>query len=293
MFQNDVLLTVRNLNVIFKNGNTYNHAVKDVSFDVYQGEVLGLAGESGSGKSTVARSIMRLQRTNSGDIFWNNLRINGSLSRSEAQNVVGNIQMIFQDPAASVNDRCKVLDILCEGLMNVRKGLTAAERKQIAAKALIEVGMRPEDMNRFPYAFSGGQLQRIGIARALLVHPTLVIADEPVSSLDLSVRSQIIDLLNELKNSRNLTYLFISHDLSLMRHFCDRIAVMRRGEIVEIGRTEQLFDNPVNPYTRMLLSAIPVPNPDVEQGRTFYMFEDTDIQTHQWTEVESGHFALK
>lgn len=204
--------------------------------------------------------------------------------------------MIFQDPMSSLNDRAKVDYIVKEGLINVNHHLSEAEQQEKVNQALTDVGLLPEFASRFPHEFSGGQRQRIGIARALIMEPSFIIADEPISALDVSIRAQILNLLSELQAKRGLTYLFIAHDLSVMKFICDRIAVIQRGRIVELAETELLFRHPLHPYTRALLSAIPTPNPDVERNRDLLVYDESlhhyDKEQPSWQEVEPGHMIL-
>ncbi len=242
------LLSVERLRVEFV-------AVRDVDFHIMQGETFGLVGESGSGKTTIGRAIVRINETSGGRILWKGRRIDGPISRELDLEVVQKIQMIFQDPMASLNERAKVDYIVSEGLYNIRGFADEEERRAKVARALLDVGLLPEFASRFPHEFSGGQRQRIGIARALVMEPELLVADEPISALDVSIRAQVLNLLAELQREKGLTYLFIAHDLSVMRFITDRIAVIRLGRIVELAETEELFGHPFHPYTKALLSA--------------------------------------
>lgn len=290
------LLQINNLCISFRSIHTQDvlRAVNNVSFEVYPGEIFGLAGESGSGKTTLAKAILRLQSTDSGSILYKGNQINRRLSHHEKFDYIRQVQMVFQDPVASINDRAKVYDILNEGLNNISKRMPEKDHRAKIETILTEVGLVPDDMNRFAYTFSGGQLQRIGIARALLMKPELIVADEPVSALDLSVRGQILNLMNALKKKHHLTFVFISHDLSLMRYFCNRIAIMCSGKIVELGASEQIFNHPIHAYTQSLLSAIPIPNPNVERQRAvFTCTEDIrDKMGNELVEIEAGHFVV-
>lgn len=213
----------------------------NVSFDIYRGETFGLVGESGSGKTTIGRAIIRINKVSAGDILYEGKRISGKIDRECDREVIRNIQMIFQDPMASLNERAKVDYIISEGLMSVNHGMSAAERKEKVEQALLDVGLLPEFASRFPHEFSGGQRQRIGIARCLVMNPSFIIADEPISALDVSIRAQVLNLLSRLQQERGLTYLFIAHDLSVMRFITNRIAVIYKGVIVELAETEELF----------------------------------------------------
>lgn len=271
------LLQVRDLDIVFGRGRNACHAVKGVSFDINQGEVLGLVGESGSGKTTIGNAIMRLIPVSGGEIFYCGQKINGKINRTLDKLLIQEMQMIFQNPLQSLNSRAKINDIVREGLQNIHPEMSREQQNHLIAQTLIDVGLRPEYGNRFPYSFSGGQIQRIGIARSVIMNPSFIIADEPVSALDLSVRSQILNLMMELRKKRNLTYLFISHDLSIMRLICDRIAVIKSGKIVEMAQAEQIYENPQHPYTKSLLSAIPIPNPDLERERKYFFCDEKEI----------------
>ena len=291
----EVLLSVRDMSICFGKGKHLFRAVDRVSFDIYKGETFGLVGESGSGKTTIGRAIIRINPTTSGEVIFKGERINGRISRELDRRVTREIQMIFQDPMASLNERAKVDYIVSEGLMSGHK-LPEAERRARVEKALQEVGLLPEFASRFPHEFSGGQRQRIGVARALIMQPDFIIADEPISALDVSIRAQVLNLLSQLQQERGLTYLFISHDLSVMRFICDRIAVVHLGEIVELADTDTLYSHPLHPYTRALLSAIPVPNPQVEKEKKLLVYDpsvhDYAKDAPVFTEIEPGHFVL-
>ncbi|SDA38169.1 oligopeptide transport system ATP-binding protein [Lachnospiraceae bacterium G11] len=292
----EVLLEVKDLHVSFGRGKSLFEAVKGVNFNIYKGETFGLVGESGSGKTTIGRAIIRMYPTSGGEVIFNGQKINGKISKELDKEVIHNIQMIFQDPMASLNDRAKVSDIVKEGLINVQKGLSEKEQQEKVDKALLDVGLLPEFASRFPHEFSGGQRQRIGIARALIMEPSFIIADEPISALDVSIRAQVLNLLSKLQQERNLTYLFIAHDLSVMRFISDRIAVIEHGKIVELAPTEKLFAHPLHPYTQALLSAIPMPNPDLEQNKKVLVYDESvhDYSTDkpEWIEIEEEHFIL-
>ncbi|MBO4808114.1 MAG: ATP-binding cassette domain-containing protein [Lachnospiraceae bacterium] len=292
----EILLEVKDLHVSFGRGKSLFEAVKGVNFNIYKGETFGLVGESGSGKTTIGRAIIRMYPTSGGEVIFNGQKINGKISKELDKDVIHNIQMIFQDPMASLNDRAKVSDIVKEGLINVQKGLSEKEQQERVDKALLDVGLLPEFASRFPHEFSGGQRQRIGIARALIMEPSFIIADEPISALDVSIRAQVLNLLSKLQQERNLTYLFIAHDLSVMRFISDRIAVIEHGKIVELAPTEKLFAHPLHPYTQALLSAIPMPNPDLEQNKKVLVYDesvhDYSSDKPEWIEIEEEHFIL-
>lgn len=247
------LLDIRNISVSFGRGALKTVAVDGVSLAISRGETLGLVGESGSGKTTIGRAIMQLVSPSGGEIFFDGSPL--APSRANCRK----IQMIFQDPMSSLNERAKIEYIVTEGLFG--QGLSAHRRREAAAAALDDVGLGADCLSRFPHEFSGGQRQRIGIARALIMQPQLVVADEPVSALDVSVRAQVLNLFRALADKRGLSCLFISHDLSVVRYISDRTAVILGGRIVELAPTEELFRRPLHPYTRSLISAIPIADP--------------------------------
>ena len=248
-------------------------AVDDISFFIKPGETLGLVGESGSGKSTTGRAILRLHEPTDGDVLYQGLAIN-RLSKDEMKTMRRHMQMIFQDPYSSLNPRFKVLDIIGQALDIHRLSKNNEERKQRVEELLLMVGLKPEHAMRYPHEFSGGQRQRIGIARALAVEPDFIVCDEPLSALDVSIQSQIVDLLEDLQHRLGLTYLFIAHDLSMVKHISDRVAVMYAGKIVELAESEELYSNPQHPYTKSLLAAIPIPDPKVEAKKKRSLMED-------------------
>ena len=295
MAEREKLLEVDHIKVEFGKKNRPFVAVEDVSFDIYKGEIFGLVGESGSGKTTVGRSIVRANSLASGEIRLNGRKISGKLSKADDMQVTRDVQMIFQNPANSLNERANVGYIVAEGLYAAGRSYTKKQRQEMVEKALTDVGLMPEFAERFPHEFSGGQQQRIGIARALILNPSLIIADEPISALDVSVRAQVLNLLARLQKERELTYLFIAHDLSSVRFICDRVAVIRKGRILELAGSEQLFANPVHPYTKALLSAVPIPDPVDERNRNLLVYNPSeynyDGDSPVWTEVEPGHFV--
>ena len=287
--ENKPLLQVKDLTVTFGERHNKFTAVKNVSFDIFQGETFGLVGESGSGKTTIGRTVIRINPAASGEILYDGERISGRISREKDREVTRKIQMIFQDPMASLNERAKVDYIVSEGLYNLGGRVSEEERRKKVAQALSDVGLLPEFASRFPHEFSGGQRQRIGIARALIMEPEFIIADEPISALDVSIRAQVLNLMAELQRRRGLTYLLISHDLSVMRFICDRIAVIHLGRIVELS-------SPLHPYTRALLSAIPLPDPAAEKRKVLEVYDPSchhyEADPPTWTEIEPGHFVL-
>ena len=291
------LIEIRNLTVQFGSRRHPFTAVDNVSFDIYRGETFGLVGESGSGKTTIGRSIIRIHPTAGGDILFDGKKINGRISRDMDREVTRRIQMIFQDPMSSLNERAKIDYIVSEGLYSSQKHLSDDKRREKVELALSDVGLLPEFASRFPHEFSGGQRQRIGIARALIMEPDFIIADEPISALDVSIRAQVLNLMSELQKKRNLTYLFIAHDLSVVRFICDRIAVIHKGKIVELAESEELFAHPCHPYTRALLSAIPQPDPIAERQKQLIVYDSachnyTADNQPLWEEVYPGHFVL-
>ena len=296
MAERDVLLEVKDLQVTFGSKRRPFTAVDGVSFQIRRGETFGLVGESGSGKTTIGRSIIRINPTSGGEILYKGQKINGRIPRSLDRQVTRQIQMIFQDPMASLNERAKVSYIVAEGLYNQGVRLSEKELREKVGNALADVGLLPEFASRFPHEFSGGQRQRIGIARALVLEPDFIIADEPISALDVSIRAQVLNLLSDLQKKRGLTYLFIAHDLSVVRFICDRIAVIHKGKLVELAESEQLFAHPLHPYTRALLSAIPMPDPRSEKVKKLLVYDpgchDYAADPPVWTEVEPGHFVL-
>ncbi len=290
----EVILQVRDLKVAFGSRRKRFEAVKGVSFDVYKGETFGIVGESGSGKTTIGRSIIRVYPTSGGSIKFHDKEITGRISKELDREITNKIQMIFQDPMASLNERAKIDYIVSEGLQG--RGYSRKEIAEKVTQALNDVGLLPEFASRFPHEFSGGQRQRIGIARALVMNPEFIIADEPISALDVSIRAQVLNLMSQLQRERGLTYLFISHDLSVMRFICDRIAVIHKGLIVEMADTETLFRHPLHPYTRALLSAIPQPNPIAEKNKVLEVYDPSCHHYEQdppvWAEIEPGHHVL-
>jgi oligopeptide transport system ATP-binding protein len=294
---NEPLLSVRNLEVTFKKGNTSFSAVRDVSFDVMQGESFALVGESGSGKTTIGRTIIRINPASKGEIYFKGKRISGIIDKETDSWVIRNIQMIFQDPMASLNERATIDYIVSEGLYNFNLFSSEEERREKVFRALRDVGLLEEHAERYPHEFSGGQRQRICIARVLVMEPNFIIADEPISALDVSIRAQVLNLLKDLKRERGLSYLFIAHDLTVVRYFADRIAVIHQGELKELAQTDELFNRPLHPYTRSLLSAVPLPDPDLEKNKKLLVYDPATMHDYSkglpsWREIFPGHFVL-
>ena len=290
----EILLEVKDADIHFKIGRKTIKACNNINFKIYKGETFGLVGESGSGKTTISRAILGINKLTRGSINFHGLDISKKLKRKEILEVKKNIQMIFQDPAASLNERANVDYIVSEGLYNFGLYDSEEERRQKAADMLRNVGLLPEHLTRYPHEFSGGQRQRIGIARALVIEPELVLADEPISALDVSIRAQVLNLLKDLQVKKSLTYLFIAHDLSIIRYITDRIAVMHLGYFVELGTSEQIYSRPAHPYTKSLLTAIPQPDPISERNRKRIPYNQDGINYSgcEWIEIEEGHFVL-
>ena len=268
MINQEPILVVKDLKQHFKiNRNFTVKAVDGISFEINPGETYGLVGESGSGKSTTGRSIIRLYKPTSGSIVFNGKDISGKMDKETLSDLRTNMQMIFQDPMACLNPRRKVLDIIAEGLDIHHAYQTTEERNEKVYQILELVGLSREHASRYPHQFSGGQRQRIGIARALIMNPSLIIADEAISALDVSIQAQVVNLMKKIQKQTNIAYLFIAHDLSMVKYISNRIGVLHLGHLVETGTSEEIFNHPLHPYTKSLLSAIPHPNPDVEKNR--------------------------
>lgn len=268
-YKGQPILAVEGLKQYFRVSSSFTvKAVDNVSFRIYPGETYGLVGESGSGKSTIGRSVIRLYDPTAGKITFNGMDISKRISKSDSKALRTQMQMIFQDPMASLNPRKKVEDIIGEGLDIHHAYSSRSERKQKIDAILAKVGLAPEHSSRYPHQFSGGQRQRVGIARALIMNPKLIIADECISALDVSIQAQVVNLMKDIQQETGAAYLFIAHDLSMVKYISDRIGVLHLGHLLETGTTDEIFENPVHPYTRSLLSAIPSPNPVLEKNRT-------------------------
>ena len=289
------LVEVKDLQVTFGSGHKKFVAVDDVNFTIYKGETFSLVGESGSGKTTIGRALVRINPITKGEVLYAGKPITGKISKERDLEVIRKCQMIFQDPMASLNERAKVDYIVSEGLYNHHLYKDEQERQAKVRQALEEVGLLPEFSSRFPHEFSGGQRQRIGIARSLIMEPEFIVADEPISALDVSIRAQVLNLLNDLKKTRGLTYLFIAHDLSVVRFISDRIAVIHKGRIVELAEAEELFRHPLHPYTKALLSAVPNPNPYLEREKKLVVYDpsihDYSVDQPIWCEIAPDHFV--
>ncbi|MBQ1441410.1 MAG: ABC transporter ATP-binding protein [Clostridia bacterium] len=291
----EILLSVRNVDITFGKGDNAVKAVKNASFDIRKGETFSLVGESGSGKTTIGRAVIRVNPCAGGEILYKGVRISGKIPRSLDREVIRNIQMVFQDPAASLNERATVDYIISEGLYNFNLFENEADRVQKVENMITEVGLLPEHLTRYPHEFSGGQRQRIGLARAMVMEPELVIADEPISALDVSIRAQVLNLMKKFQQERGTSYLFIAHDLSIVRFISDRIAVIYKGDIVEIADAEELFDFPLHPYTRSLISAIPIPDPKLEKNKKLFTYDpsvhDYSKEKPELVEIGNNHFV--
>jgi oligopeptide transport system ATP-binding protein len=290
------LLEIKNLSQHFKTGRkSVVRAVDGLNFDIYKGETFGLVGESGCGKSTTGRSIIRLYEATSGEVLFKGENVQGKKSKAELKKFNRQMQMIFQDPYSSLNPRMKVIDIIAEGIDIHGLAKDKEERRQRVYELLETVGLSREHAERYPHEFSGGQRQRIGIARALAVKPEFIIADEPISALDVSIQAQVVNLMKQLQREEDLTYLFIAHDLSMVKYISDRIGVMYFGRLVELASSEELYRNPLHPYTKSLLSAIPQPDPVHERTRRrlAYKPEDHDqSEEPEFREVTKDHYVL-
>lgn len=291
------LLEIKNLKQYFNQGKPNEvRAVDDISFDIYKGETLGLVGESGCGKSTTGRTIIRLYDATDGQVIYDGVNVHDKKSKKDLKEFNRKMQMIFQDPYASLNPRMKVLDIIAEGLDIHGLVKNPKERKEKVVELLETVGLNREHADRYAHEFSGGQRQRLGIARALAVNPEFIIADEPISALDVSIQAQVVNLLKELQEEKGLTYLFIAHDLSMVKYISDRIGVMYFGKLVELATAEDLYANPMHPYTQSLLSAIPLPDPNYERTRVRKTYDPAshnyqDGEEIAMREVTPGHFV--
>ena len=292
---NEVLLEIKNLKQYFNEGKRNEvRAIEDISFDIYKGETLGLVGESGCGKSTTGKAIIKLNDITSGEILYEGQDIQKISKRKDLLKFHKKIQMIFQDPYASLNPRLKVMDIVAEGIDIHKLASSKKDRKRRVYDLLETVGLSKEHANRYPHEFSGGQRQRIGIARALAVEPEFIIADEPISALDVSIQAQVVNLMLKLQKERGITFLFIAHDLSMVKYISDRIAVMHFGKIVELGSADEIYYHPLHDYTKSLLSAIPQPDPDSERTRkrVAYQEDESKNSERKLQEIRPDHYVF-
>lgn len=289
------LVEFKGVDLVFNKGKkNVNKAINDVSFHIYEGETFGLVGESGSGKTTIGRAIMKLYDINKGEIHFNGNDVS-KIKGAELKKFREKVQMIFQDPQASLNGRMRVKDIIAEGIDVNGLAKNNEERTEKVKELLKLVGLNQDHMTRYPHEFSGGQRQRIGIARALAVNPKFIVADEPISALDVSIQAQVVNLMRDIQEKEGLTYLFIAHDLSTVKYISDRIGVMHWGKILEIGTSDQVYNNALHPYTQSLLSAIPAPDPISERSRVPQAYDPTtelDGQPRELREITPGHFVL-
>ncbi|MED4455421.1 ABC transporter ATP-binding protein [Metabacillus fastidiosus] len=298
MAQAEKLVEIKQLKQYFNIGKPNEvKAVDNVSFTIYKGETLGLVGESGCGKSTTGRTIIRLYDATDGEVLFNGENVHGKKSKEELKKFNRKMQMIFQDPQASLNPRMKVSDIIAEGIDIHGLAKSKEERIGKVYDLLETVGLNKEHANRYPHEFSGGQRQRIGIARALAVEPEFIIADEPISALDVSIQAQVVNLMKKLQKEKALTYLFIAHDLSMVKYISDRIGVMYFGKLVELAEANELYNNPIHPYTKSLLSAIPLPDPIYERSRVRRTYDPKEHgykpdEELEFREVKQGHFVM-
>lgn len=298
MAEREKLLEIKNLKQYFNEGKINEvKAVDNVSFDIYKGEVMGLVGESGCGKSTTGRTIIRLYDATGGEVLYDGVNVHGKKSKKQLKDFNRKMQMIFQDPYASLNPRLKIADVIAEGIDIHGLAKSKQDRMEQVYELLETVGLNREHANRYPHEFSGGQRQRIGIARALAVQPEFIIADEPISALDVSIQAQVVNLMRKLQKEKNLTYLFIAHDLSMVKYISDRIGVMYFGKMVELAPADELYKNPLHPYTQSLLSAIPTPDPISERTRKRRSYDPASHnydpnEPLEFREVTPGHFVL-
>lgn len=289
------VLEVKHLKQYFNVGKKDEvKAVDDISFDIYEGETFGLVGESGSGKTTAGRAIIHLYTPTSGSIKFNDQEVIGMRNKQKMQQFRRDMQMIFQDPYASLNPRMKVKDIIAEGIDINHLAKDDDDRSKQVADLLETVGLNRDHASRYPHEFSGGQRQRIGIARALAVQPKFIIADEPISALDVSIQAQVVNLMKQLQRERHLTYLFIAHDLSMVKYISDRIGVLHYGRMLEVGTADEVYNHPLHDYTKSLLSAVPVPDPEYERTRTQIDYDpkyEDGSKKRELVEIAPHHFV--
>ena len=293
----DIIVKMRDVRVAFKIGSIERVIINHLNLDIKRGEVLGLVGESGSGKTTIGRALIRINKVSGGEVLFNNVKISGKIPKKTERLLKTKMQMIFQDPGDSLNDRANIDYIVSEGLRAFKLYKDEEDRLQKVSEMMRRVGLRPEYLSRYPHEFSGGQRQRIGIARCMIMNPELVIADEPISALDVSIRAQVLNLIREFQQERKMTVLFIAHDLSVVRYISDRIAVIYAGHIVEIAEANRLFEAPLHPYTKSLLSAVPFPDPKVERKKKIITYNPHELHHYvlsdapKLVEIEPNHFV--
>lgn len=289
------IIKMKDVKISFKIGSQERVIINHLNLNIKRGEILGLVGESGSGKTTIGRAIIRINPVRSGEILYNNVCISGKVSKDRERLLKTKIQMIFQDPSASLNERANIDYIISEGLRAYHLYDSEEDRMAKVAAILEKVGLRPEFLSRYPHEFSGGQRQRIGIARAMIMKPEFVIADEPISALDMSIRAQVLNLIKQFQKEDNLTVLFIAHDLSVVKYISDRIAVIYAGKLVELSSAERLFQAALHPYTKSLLSAVPIPDPQIEKKKKIVVYDPSihnysEANVPEFLEIEPGHF---
>lgn len=293
----DIIVKMRDVRVAFKIGSLERVIINHLNLDIKRGEILGLVGESGSGKTTIGRAIIRINKVTGGEILYNNVPISGKLPKARERLLKTKIQMIFQDPGDSLNDRANIDYIVSEGLRAYHLYENEEDRINKVVSMLERVGLRPEYLSRYPHEFSGGQRQRIGIARTMVMNPEFIVADEPISALDVSIRAQVLNLIKEFQQERNMTVLFIAHDLSVVKYISDRIAVIYAGKIVELAPANRLFEAPLHPYTKSLLTAVPIPDPRIERKKKIITYNPRAMHHYvksdapKLVEIEPGHFV--
>lgn len=293
----DVIVSMRDMRVAFKIGSIERVIINHLDLDIKRGEILGLVGESGSGKTTIGRALIRINKVSGGEVTYNGVKISGKIPKKTERLLKTKIQMIFQDPGDSLNDRANIDYIVSEGLRAFHLYKDENDRLEKVTKMMERVGLRPEYLTRYPHEFSGGQRQRIGIARAMIMDPEFIVADEPISALDVSIRAQVLNLIKQFQQERKLTVLFIAHDLSVVRYISDRIAVIYAGHIVEIADANRLFEAPLHPYTKSLLSAVPIPDPNIEKKKKIVTYNAYEIHHYvksdapKLVEIEPNHFV--
>lgn len=293
----ETIVKMRDVRIAFKIGSIERVIINHLNLDIKRGEILGLVGESGSGKTTIGRALIRINKVSGGEITYNGVRISGKIPKKTERLLKTKMQMIFQDPGDSLNDRANIDYIVSEGLRAFHLYKDDADRLEKVTHMMERVGLRPEYLNRYPHEFSGGQRQRIGIARCMIMNPEFIVADEPISALDVSIRAQVLNLIKEFQQERKMTVVFIAHDLSVVRYISDRIAVIYAGHLVEIAPANRLFEAPLHPYTKSLLSAVPIPDPKVERKKKIITYNA--METHhyvksdapQLVEIEKDHFV--